>query len=107
MNKRDLYKKYVETFGFKATFLDVIIKLGALGMRICYEFLGHDEPLNFPLHISEEMYEDLADAQIAIEIILRMNEGNNQGFLTQKHYLLNEMDTAIWNKEKKNETISD
>jgi predicted amidohydrolase len=105
MSKRDLYKKYVETFGVRPTLIQVITKLGELGICICMDLLKDEKPLALPIHYNEDLQLNLSAVQIAVEVLLQMmNEGGTQLFLTQKHYQLNQMEMDIRNKE--NETVS-
>ena len=104
MNKRDLYKKYVETFGINSTLLDVVIDIGNLGIAICMKYLTHTTPQSPPLKFDEEFLYAFANAHIALEqIIEMMGEGEKEIFLRKKHYLLNQMESDISKKE--NETV--
>lgn len=106
MNKRDLYKKYVETFGVKLTLLDALNFLGELGIAISSRFVTNlcESP---PLYFDNEFHNAFAKAHIALDLIISMmGEGEKEIFLRQKHYQLNNMEMAIRNKEKENETGS-
>lgn len=104
MNKRDLYKKYVETFGIKQTLLKILEDIGKLGIEISTIFATDTCPQRAPLVFNEKFHEGFASAHIALDqIIEMMGAGDTQHFLTQKHYQLNRMERAIWEKEKENE----
>jgi hypothetical protein len=104
-NKKDLYKKYVETFGVNQTLLDVIIKIGELGIAICDRFLSHPDPLqNTPLSFNDKFHEAFANAHIALDqVIEMMGIRDKQKFLTAKHYMLNQLERDIRDKGKENE----
>jgi hypothetical protein len=106
-NKKDLYKKYVETFGVNQTLLDVIIKIGDLGTAICLRFLEHpNSPQSPPLQFNDKFHEAFANAHIALDqVIEMMGIRDKQKFLTAKHYKLNQLERDIWNKEKENESV--
>jgi len=100
MDKRELYKKYVETFGNLNTFLDVIVKMGDVGITICLEFLKDEGIQSTHLHFSEKFIKQLADALITIERIHEMMSiKERQQFFIQKQDLLNQMERDIRKKE--------
>lgn len=101
MNKRDLYKKYEETFGVKSVLCDAIIVISELGMAITKYLMTHTSShTSSPLHFNEDFHKAFAEAHIALDqIIEMMGEGEKQLFLTTKHYLLNKMEMDIQKRE--------
>lgn len=99
MSKRDLLRKYEETFGAQHVLLYASASVRDLWQFIDSHLVVCDTIQSSPLNLSKRFMEAFARAHLALDqIIEMMGPGEKQEFLTRKHYLLNDMEMEIREK---------